>query len=163
MLPRWFFLIFGQGGQYKLHWPQNLAALPKDGAGLASQRGGAATKSLAPTPPGDQKSPLPVGGAARRAATCGQGGGTRPGRAHGALTPRLQAQAGPGWGPSRPAGVWPGSSPTWHPPPGPGPARPCPLGEGVGGWPPPTAVWRSAASHCRGFEAALLYQCCGRL
>jgi hypothetical protein len=72
MLPRWFFLIVGQGGQCKLHWSQNLAALPKDGAGLASQRGGQ-PPNRGPLPSsGDRRLPPPVGGAARRAVTPGR-------------------------------------------------------------------------------------------
>jgi hypothetical protein len=86
MLPRWFFVIFGQGGQCKLHWPQNLVALPKDGAGLASQRGGGQPPNCWPLPP------RATGG------RCPQGGNPQSPnpRGHGALTPRLRAQAGPG-------------------------------------------------------------------
>jgi hypothetical protein len=133
MLPRWFFLIFGQGGQCKLHWPQNLAALPKDGAVLASQRGGS-HQIAGPCPPRATGGRSPRSGAlpaGRRPRVARPAGPRRP-------DPPPAGAGGARVGPGSACGGLPRVSPDLAPPPGPGPARPAgAVGEGVGGWPPP--------------------------
>jgi hypothetical protein len=145
MLSRWFFLIFGQGGQCKLHWPQNLAAMPQYGTGLASQRGVGSYQISGPCPPRATGGRPPWSGAlpaGRRPPVArpmglrrldpppaGVGGRVGPESAYGGAGPGQARPGPPRPGQARPIPVlWARAWGVGRPP------RPC------GGGLPPTAV-----------------------